>query len=92
MELGPGDLALGPDDARVLVADAGVRLADEDFDRLHALTEGWPAGLVMAAMSLRRAGQRSVLPAGAGIRGDDRRLIATSQRGAAHLFQATSAS
>ena len=75
LELGPGELALGPAEARVLLSDAGVRLADDDFERLHTLTEGWPAGLVMAAMSLRRAGQRRVLPPGAGIRGDDRLLI-----------------
>jgi len=75
LELGPGELALGPAEARVLMADAGVRLADDDFERLHTLTEGWPAGLVMAAMSLRRAGQRRVLPPGAGIRGDDRLLM-----------------
>ena len=75
LELGPADLAFGPDDARVLLADAGVRLADDDFERLLTLTEGWPAGLVMAAMSLRRGGQRRVLPPGTGIRGDDRLLV-----------------
>jgi LuxR family transcriptional regulator, maltose regulon positive regulatory protein len=75
LELGPGELAFGAADARSLLGEHGVRLADEDFERLHALTEGWPAGLVMAAMSLRRAGQRRVLPPGAGIRGDDRLLV-----------------
>jgi LuxR family maltose regulon positive regulatory protein len=56
VEIGPGDLSLGRDDAAALLRAAEVTLADDDLTTLHRTTEGWPAGLYMAALYLREGG------------------------------------
>ncbi|MGE0026718.1 MAG: BTAD domain-containing putative transcriptional regulator [Thermoleophilia bacterium] len=59
-ETGPGvvviderRLALDVDEATALVAGAGLNLPPERLERLHAQTEGWAAGLMIAAQAGR---------------------------------------
>ncbi len=56
MEIGPDDLTLTPEEASSLLCDAGLALAEEDVAELHKRTEGWPAGLYLAALYLREGG------------------------------------
>ena len=56
MEIGPGDLALTVVEASSLLREAGVTLGQDDMAELHRRIEGWPAGLYLAALSLRDAG------------------------------------
>ncbi|ORA35366.1 hypothetical protein BST13_14645 [Mycobacterium aquaticum] len=51
-ELRAADLAFTLQDARTLLAASGVTLSDESLAVLHARTEGWAAGLRLAAISL----------------------------------------
>jgi len=53
-EIRAADLEFSPDEAAELIAAAGVTLTTEDLARLHERTEGWAAGLRLAAMSLSR--------------------------------------
>ena len=64
MEIGPGDLALTVVEASSLLRAAGVTLGKDDMAELHRRTEGWPAGLYLAALSLREGGSpgNSVVP------------------------------
>jgi LuxR family maltose regulon positive regulatory protein len=70
MEIGPADLALTMTEAGALLRSAGVTLADEDVVALWARTEGWPAGLYLAALSLRELGSSEANAAWFG--GEDR--------------------
>jgi LuxR family transcriptional regulator, maltose regulon positive regulatory protein len=56
LELRAEDLAFSPQEAAALLALAKVTLEAGDLGRLHALTEGWPAGLQLAAMALHQSG------------------------------------
>ena len=56
MEIGPGDLALTVAEASSLLRAAGITLGQDDMAELHRRTEGWPAGLYLAALSLREGG------------------------------------
>ena len=56
MEIGPGDLALTLAEAASLLREAGITLGQDDMAELHRRTEGWPAGLYLAALSLREGG------------------------------------
>ena len=56
MEIGPGDLALTLAEASSLLHEAGITLGQDDMAELHRRTEGWPAGLYLAALSLREGG------------------------------------
>ena len=51
-EVRDADLRFTPEQTRVLLDSVGVRLADEDLAVLHRRTEGWVAGLRLAAISL----------------------------------------
>jgi LuxR family transcriptional regulator, maltose regulon positive regulatory protein len=53
-ELRSADLEFTADEAGELLAGAGVGVGSEDVARLHERTEGWAAGLRLAAMSLAR--------------------------------------
>jgi LuxR family maltose regulon positive regulatory protein len=53
VEVGVDDLAMDRDEAHLLFAGAGVRLSDDEVDRLVEQTEGWPAGLYLAALAVR---------------------------------------
>jgi LuxR family maltose regulon positive regulatory protein len=48
-----GDLRFRPPEAEAMLAAHGVRLTHTQLNRLHGLTEGWAAGLGLAAASLR---------------------------------------
>ena len=54
VEVRSADLALTPDEASTLVAHDGVRLEPGDAELLVERTEGWPAGLRLAALFLAR--------------------------------------
>ena len=51
-EIRAGDLRFSVAEARELLAGAGVELADPAVAMLHERTEGWAAGLRLAALSL----------------------------------------
>jgi LuxR family maltose regulon positive regulatory protein len=55
-EIGPGDLALSREEAASLLRTAEVMLGEDDMSVLHQRTEGWPAGLYLAALYLREGG------------------------------------
>lgn len=70
LEIGTEDLAMSSGEASSLFATAGVAVSDAETDRLVEQTEGWPAGLYLAALAIR-AGEAS---AKHGVRGDERLL------------------
>jgi LuxR family maltose regulon positive regulatory protein len=53
-EIGPAELALTREEAAALLYAAGVRLGEDEVAALHERTEGWPAGLYLAALCSRR--------------------------------------
>ncbi|HEX2102588.1 MAG TPA: LuxR C-terminal-related transcriptional regulator [Solirubrobacteraceae bacterium] len=53
-EIRAADLGFTAAEAAELLAGAGIEIAPGDLDRLHGRTEGWAAGLRLAAMSLAR--------------------------------------
>jgi LuxR family transcriptional regulator, maltose regulon positive regulatory protein len=56
LELGPADLSFTRDEASSLLRAAEVALGDDDLAELHRRTEGWPAGLYLAALAIRAGG------------------------------------
>ncbi|HEX6527366.1 MAG TPA: LuxR C-terminal-related transcriptional regulator [Streptosporangiaceae bacterium] len=70
LEIGPAELSLSRQEAGTLLRAAEVTLADDDVAALHQRTEGWAAGLYLAALSLREGG--SLKGAGDAFGGDDR--------------------
>jgi LuxR family maltose regulon positive regulatory protein len=72
VEIGPEDLSLAPGEAAALLDDAGVMLGEDDVAELYRRTEGWPAGLYLAALYLREGGS---LPSAAGSFSGDDRLV-----------------
>jgi LuxR family transcriptional regulator, maltose regulon positive regulatory protein len=56
LEIGPDDMPLNLAEAAALLRGAGVVLGEEDVAELHRRTEGWPAGLYLAALYLREGG------------------------------------
>jgi LuxR family maltose regulon positive regulatory protein len=69
-ELGPTELRLDGREAELLLTAAGIELGEDEVNELTERTEGWPAGLYMAALSMQ-AGSPS--PASGGVfTGDDR--------------------
>jgi LuxR family maltose regulon positive regulatory protein len=69
-EIGPADLSLTAEEAASLLRAAQVVLGEDDVAELHRRTEGWPAGLYLAALYLREGG--SPRGAAASFGGDDR--------------------
>ncbi len=62
VEVGPDDLAMGPSEARAVLAGlAAVTLDDGAVDALVARTEGWPAGLHLAGLRLAERGGDALL-------------------------------
>jgi len=54
VELGPAELRFTPDEAALLLNRVmGLALSEADVDHLAERTEGWGAGLLLAALSLR---------------------------------------
>jgi LuxR family transcriptional regulator, maltose regulon positive regulatory protein len=56
LEVGLGDLALTRGEASALLRNADVAVSADEVAELHQRTEGWPAGLYLAALSLREGG------------------------------------
>jgi LuxR family transcriptional regulator, maltose regulon positive regulatory protein len=69
-EIGRADLSLSREEAAWLLREAEVRLSEDDVAELHQRTEGWAAGLYLAALALREGG--SVGSAAVSFAGDDR--------------------
>jgi LuxR family transcriptional regulator, maltose regulon positive regulatory protein len=70
LEIGPSDLSLTRAEAASLLRNAGVALGEDDMAELHRRTEGWPAGLYLAALYLREGGP--LASAAVSFGGDDR--------------------
>jgi LuxR family maltose regulon positive regulatory protein len=70
LEIGPGELSLDRDEASLLLSGLDVKVSEDDVAELHRRTEGWPAGLYLAALYLREGG--SLAGAAASFGGDDR--------------------
>jgi LuxR family maltose regulon positive regulatory protein len=70
LEIGPGDLSLTPEEASALLRHAGAALSQDEVAELHRRTEGWPAGLYLAALYLREGGP--LASAAVSFGGDDR--------------------
>jgi LuxR family maltose regulon positive regulatory protein len=71
-EIGPGDLSLTREEGALLLRAAAVALGEDDVTELHKRTEGWAAGLYLAALYLREGG--SLPRAAVSVSGGDRFL------------------
>jgi len=72
LELGVGDLAMDEQEAAALLSGAGVDLGPPDVTELVRRTEGWPAGLYLAALAMKNGGADGAAVAFTG----DHRLMA----------------
>jgi LuxR family maltose regulon positive regulatory protein len=70
VEIGPKDLAFTCGEASSLLREAGVAVGEDEVADLHRRTEGWPAGLYLAALYLREGGP--LAGAAVSFGGDDR--------------------
>ena len=70
LELGADDLAMSEGEAAAVIRGAGVEAEEHDVEALARRTEGWAAGLYLAALAMRAGSPRAV--AGFAIAGDDR--------------------
>jgi len=70
LEIGPQDLSLDRDEASLLLRNADIAVGEDDVAELHRRTEGWPAGLYLAALYLREGGP--LASAAVSFGGDDR--------------------
>jgi LuxR family maltose regulon positive regulatory protein len=52
-EIGPAELRLDQREAELLLRAAGIELGEDEVDELTQRTEGWPAGLYLAALSIQ---------------------------------------
>ena len=70
VEFAARELAMTRLEAAMLLDTAGVRLEAGQLDRLVALTEGWPVGLYLAALSIREqdGSQEAITQLGGGDR------------------------
>jgi LuxR family transcriptional regulator, maltose regulon positive regulatory protein len=69
-EIGPDDLSLTLGEAASLLHGAGITLDENEVSELHRRTEGWPAGLYLAALCMREG--RSPASAAVSFTGADR--------------------
>ena len=69
LEIGPGDLSLTREEAFSLLSSMDLTLGEDDVAELHRRTEGWPAGLYLAALYLKEGGPLASVDSFAG---DDR--------------------
>ena len=60
LEIGSADLRMDEAEARQLLSAAGVDLANDQVAELTERTEGWPAGLYLAALSIRARGPKAM--------------------------------
>jgi LuxR family transcriptional regulator, maltose regulon positive regulatory protein len=70
LEIGPEDLSLTRAEAASLLRAAEVTVGEDDVAELHRRTEGWPAGLYLAALYLKEGGP--LASAAVSFGGDDR--------------------
>jgi LuxR family maltose regulon positive regulatory protein len=70
-EIRDRDLYFSLAESRDLLANFGVRIPDADLALLHQRSEGWPAVLQMAALSLRGNADPARLARALGVRGQD---------------------
>jgi LuxR family maltose regulon positive regulatory protein len=70
LEIGPRDLSLTIEEAAALLRNAGLSLSEDDVAELHRRTEGWSAGLYLAALYIKEGG--SLGRAAVSFGGDDR--------------------
>jgi LuxR family transcriptional regulator, maltose regulon positive regulatory protein len=70
LEIGSADLSLTRAEAAALLRAAQVAVGEDDVAELHKRTEGWAAGLYLAALYLREGGTSAGAAASFG--GDDR--------------------
>ncbi len=70
LEIGPADLSLTCDEASSLLRNVDLTLGEDEVAELHRRTEGWPAGLYLAALYLREGGP--LASAAVSFGGDDR--------------------
>jgi LuxR family transcriptional regulator, maltose regulon positive regulatory protein len=70
VEVGADDLAMVDAEAAALLSGAGVDVGARDINVLVQQTEGWPAGLYLAALAMRAGSTRA--RAGFSVTGDDR--------------------
>ena len=69
-EIGVADLRLDDREAGLLLEAAGVELDASALSELNGRTEGWPAGLYLAALSMQAGAPSSA--SAVGLTGDDR--------------------
>jgi LuxR family maltose regulon positive regulatory protein len=69
VEFGVEDLAFTKEETRAVLAHAGVDCSDDTVDALVQRTEGWPAGVYLAALAIRSASDAAL--AASGLSGDD---------------------
>jgi LuxR family maltose regulon positive regulatory protein len=69
LEVTADDLAMGPSEAQSLLTGAGVEADDASLRDLLQRTEGWPAGLYIAALAIKSGTRQS--DAGFTFTGDD---------------------
>src|SRR5215469_16947770 len=70
LEIGPSDLSLTREEAAALLRNAGLSLGENDVAELHRRTEGWSAGLYLAALYIKEGGPAGQAAVSFG--GDDR--------------------
>ena len=70
LEIGPGALSVTRQEASALLRNTGLALGEDEEAQLHRRTEGWPAGLYLAALYLKEGG--SLGRAAASFGGEDR--------------------
>jgi len=73
MEFGPADLAFGPDETVDLLRKLGVDLPAPEVRKIVAHTEGWPAGVYLAGLSI--AAQPDPIEAAGEITGSSRYIV-----------------
>ena len=56
LEVGPGDLSLTCEEASSLLHNMDLTLDEDEVAELHRRTEGWPAGLYLAALCIKEGG------------------------------------
>jgi LuxR family transcriptional regulator, maltose regulon positive regulatory protein len=76
LELGPADLALSPDETRELLVLCGVPADEDAVTRLEEITEGWAAGVSLAALAEKGSPGGDVLTGVHGGREDIARYLA----------------
>jgi len=72
VEIGTEQLALDAKETREVAASGGLELSEEAAEALRERTEGWAAGVVLAALSLR--GREDAEARAAGLAGDQTQI------------------